>query len=53
MKILGAGFLKDELDPSLQLALGQDVLDCFTIGAENPGQLEDLIAKVQAASVRG
>jgi aryl-alcohol dehydrogenase-like predicted oxidoreductase len=53
MKILGAGFLKDERDPALQFALAQDVLDCFTIGAESRGQLEDLIAKIPAASVRG
>jgi aryl-alcohol dehydrogenase-like predicted oxidoreductase len=53
MKILGAGFLKDERDPALQFALAQDVLDCFTIGAESREQLEDLIAKIPAASVRG
>jgi aryl-alcohol dehydrogenase-like predicted oxidoreductase len=53
MKILGAGFLKDEPDPALQFALARDVLDCFTIGAENRAQLEDLIARIPAASARG
>jgi aryl-alcohol dehydrogenase-like predicted oxidoreductase len=53
MKILGAGKLSDKVDESLQYALAQDVLDCFTIGAEAPGQLKDLVKRIPAASVRG
>jgi hypothetical protein len=52
MKILGAGFLREEVDPALQYALASP-LDAFTIGADNRGQLEDLIAKISPASVRG
>jgi aryl-alcohol dehydrogenase-like predicted oxidoreductase len=53
MKILGAGKLRDHRDAALQFATAQDVLDCFTIGAESRAELEDLIAKIPAASVRG
>jgi aryl-alcohol dehydrogenase-like predicted oxidoreductase len=37
---------------ALQYALAQDVLDCFTIGAESIAELKDLLAKIPAASVR-
>lgn len=53
MKILGAGKLRNKVDESLQYALAHDVLDCFTIGAENREQMEDLVRKIPAASVRG
>jgi len=53
MKILGAGKLRDKVDVALQYALAQDVVDCFTIGSENRGELEDLVRKIPAASVRG
>jgi aryl-alcohol dehydrogenase-like predicted oxidoreductase len=52
MKILGAGALRDRVDQSLQYALAQDVLDCFTIGCENQAQLRGLLAKIPDASVR-
>ena len=52
MKILGAGKLRDRVDEALQYALAQGVLDCFTIGAESPRELEDLLKKIPAASVR-
>lgn len=52
MKILGEGKLRDRVDESLQFALAQDVLDAFTIGAEDPNELQDLIERMPAASVR-
>jgi aryl-alcohol dehydrogenase-like predicted oxidoreductase len=52
MKILGEGDLRNKVDEALQFALAQDVLDCFTIGTENRGELEGLLAKIPAASVR-
>lgn len=53
MKILGAGKLRNNVDAALQFALAQDVLDCFTIGSESRAEMEDLIRKIPAASVRG
>ena len=53
MKILGAGKLRNKVDEALQFALAQDCIDCFTIGAEGREELEDLVRKIPAASVRG
>jgi aryl-alcohol dehydrogenase-like predicted oxidoreductase len=53
MKILGAGRLRDKADESLQFALSQDCVDCFTIGSESRAEMEDLMRKIPAASVRG
>jgi predicted aldo/keto reductase-like oxidoreductase len=53
MKIFGAGRLRNKADESLQYALGQEVLDCFTIGAESREEQADLVRKIPAASVRG
>ncbi|HLJ50130.1 MAG TPA: aldo/keto reductase [Bryobacteraceae bacterium] len=53
MKILGAGELRHRVDESLQFALAQDCVDCFTIGSENRAEFEDLTRKIPAASVRG
>jgi aryl-alcohol dehydrogenase-like predicted oxidoreductase len=53
MKILGEGRLRDRVDEALQFALAQDVLDGFTIGAEDPQELQDLLKRIPAASVRG
>jgi 1-deoxyxylulose-5-phosphate synthase len=53
MKIAGAGRLRDRLDESLQFAMGLGCVDCFTIGAENRAEMEDLVRKIPAASVRG
>jgi len=52
MKILGAGALRSRVDEALQFALAQDVLDCFTIGAENVGEFRNLLTRIPAASVR-
>ncbi|MGH9632139.1 MAG: aldo/keto reductase [Bryobacteraceae bacterium] len=53
MKILGAGRLRNRADECLQYALALDCVDCFTIGAESPAEMRDLLAKIPAASVRG
>jgi 1-deoxyxylulose-5-phosphate synthase len=53
MKILGAGQLRNKVDESLQYALSLDCVDCFTIGAESRSEMEDLVRKIPAASVRG
>ena len=53
MKILGAGRLRGNVDQALQFALAQEVVDCFTIGAESRAEMEDLVRKIPAASVRG
>lgn len=53
MKILGAGRLRDKVDESLQFALAQDCIDCFTIGSESIAELTDLTRKIPAASMRG
>jgi aryl-alcohol dehydrogenase-like predicted oxidoreductase len=52
MKILAQGDLRGKVDEALQYALAQDVLDCFTIGAENRTELKGLIGKIPDASVR-
>jgi aryl-alcohol dehydrogenase-like predicted oxidoreductase len=52
MKILGAGALRNRRDEALQFALAQDVLDCFTIGCEQPSELQDLLTRIPAASTR-
>ena len=53
MKILGQGDLRGKVDEALQYALAQDVLDCFTIGCESRGEMEDLLKRIPAASTRG
>ena len=53
MKIFGAGRLRDRTDESLQFALAQDFLDCFTIGAESRAELNGFGKENPAASVRG
>jgi aryl-alcohol dehydrogenase-like predicted oxidoreductase len=53
MKILGAGALRNRVDESLQFALSLDCVDCFTIGSESRAEMEDLLLKIPAASVRG
>ena len=53
MKIIGAGALRGSIDECLQFALAQDSIDCFTIGMENREEMEQVLAKVPDASVRG
>jgi 1-deoxyxylulose-5-phosphate synthase len=53
MKILGAGRLRTKADEALQYALSLDCVDCFTIGSESRAEMEDLVRKIPAASVRG
>ena len=53
MKIVGAGKLRGGIDKCLQFALAQDSIDCFTIGMESREEMEQVLAKVPAASMRG
>lgn len=53
MKILGAGKLRNRPDEALQFALSLDCVDCFTIGSESRAEMEDLLKKIPAASIRG
>jgi 1-deoxyxylulose-5-phosphate synthase len=52
MKILGAGQLRNHVDEALQVALGTEALDCFTIGAESQTEFLSLLKKIPPASVR-
>ena len=49
MKILGQGSLRDRQDEALNFALGVNLLDAFTIGAESKSEQEDLIRRIAAA----
>jgi len=53
MKIFGAGRLRGQVDECLQYTLGQDFVDTFTIGQENAQEMNDLVKRMPAASVRG
>ena len=53
MKIFGAGQLTDKVDECLQYALGQDFIDCFTIGQEGFDETKDLLKRIPESSVRG
>jgi aryl-alcohol dehydrogenase-like predicted oxidoreductase len=52
MKIFGGGQLTDKVDECLQYTMGQDFIDCFTIGQESQNQMRELIKKIPEASVR-
>jgi len=49
MKILGQGQLRNRQDEALNFALGLNLLDAFTIGAESQSEQEDLIRRIAAA----
>jgi aryl-alcohol dehydrogenase-like predicted oxidoreductase len=49
MKILGQGDLRHRQDEALNFALGLNLLDAFTIGAESRAEQEDLIRRIAAA----
>jgi aryl-alcohol dehydrogenase-like predicted oxidoreductase len=49
MKILGQGNLRHRQDEALNFALGLNLLDSFTIGAESQSEQEDLIRRIAAA----
>jgi len=48
MKILGQGALRDRQDEALRFALGLNVLDAFTIGAESISEQHDLTRRIAA-----
>src|SRR6516225_2380275 len=49
MKILGQGALSDRQDEALRFALGLNLLDAFTIGAESITEQNDLVRRIAAA----
>jgi aryl-alcohol dehydrogenase-like predicted oxidoreductase len=49
MKILGQGALRDRQDEALKFALGLNLLDAFTIGAESIAEQNDLVRRINAA----
>ena len=49
MKILGQGALRDRQDEAIRFALGLNVLDAFTIGAESIAEQNDLRNRIAAA----
>lgn len=53
MKVYGAGRLIDKKDECLQFHTGQDIIDSFTLGLESAEQLQDILKRLPAASVRG
>ena len=48
MKILGQGALRDRQDEALKFALGLNLLDAFTIGAESITEQTDLLRRISA-----
>jgi 1-deoxyxylulose-5-phosphate synthase len=48
MKILGQGDMRDRPDEALRYALSLNVLDAFTIGAENKAEQNDLVRRIAA-----
>ena len=50
MKILGQGDLRDRQDQALKFALGLNLLDAFTIGAESVAEQNDLLRRIAAAA---
>lgn len=50
MKILGQGDLRHRQDEAIKFALSLDLLDAFTIGAENKAEQEDLIQRIATAA---
>ncbi len=50
MKILGQGDMRKRQDEALKYALGLNLLDAFTIGAENATEQQDLIQRIAAVS---
>lgn len=50
MKILGQGDLRNRQDEALRYALGLNLLDAFTIGAESIAEQNDLTRRIAAAA---
>ena len=50
MKILGQGDLRDRQDEALKFALGLNLLDALTIGAESVAEQNDLLRRIATAA---
>jgi len=48
MKILGQGVLRDRQDDALKFAIGLNLLDAFTIGAESIAEQNDLVRRISS-----
>jgi hypothetical protein len=51
MKILGQGALRDRQDDALKFALGLNLLDAFTIGAESIAEQNDLVRRISSIAL--
>ena len=51
MKIFGGGQLRNQADKCLKYVLSLDCVDAFTIGQENPEEMQDLLKRIPAASI--
>ncbi len=50
MKILGQGSLRNKQDEAFKYALGLDVLDAFTVGAESVAEQNDVVRRIAAVA---
>jgi predicted aldo/keto reductase-like oxidoreductase len=51
MKILGQGALRNRQDEALKFALGLNLLDAFTIGAESIAEQNDLVSRIASVGL--
>ena len=51
MKIFGGGRLVNKVDECLRYVLNLDFVDAFTIGQENPKEMQDLLKRIPEASI--
>jgi predicted aldo/keto reductase-like oxidoreductase len=52
MKLIGNGTFRDDtekIDASLKYVLGLGTVDLITVGFENPGQIDDYMARIRKA----
>ncbi|MDZ7288789.1 MAG: aldo/keto reductase [candidate division KSB1 bacterium] len=52
MKIFGGGGLRYQVDECLQYILNLDFVDAFTIGQESQKEMQDLVKRIPAASIK-
>lgn len=50
MKILGQGQMRNRQDEAIKYALGMELLDAFTMGAENAREQQDLIRRISSVA---
>ena len=52
MKIFGGGRLRNRVDGCLQYVLGLELIDAFTIGQEDQGEMQDLLGRIPDVSIK-